>query len=84
MKTLKNIPNGSKITIDSSNAIHVDQDVLEILDDFKENAVHRDIELHLINTPVKEFENPLDVISRSDHHSIINEEVEEELTVEQK
>jgi MFS superfamily sulfate permease-like transporter len=69
MKTLKNIPEGSKLTIDSSNAIHVDQDVLEILNDFRENAKHKDIELHLVNTPVREFENPLDIIERTDHHS---------------
>jgi len=76
MKTLNNLPAGSQITIDSSKAIHVDQDVLEILNDFKENAKHKDIELHMIKTPVRELEKPLEMIERIDHHSVIREEKE--------
>lgn len=81
LKTLKEVPEGSKITIDSSNAIHVDQDVLEILEDFKTNAIHKNIELHLINTPVMEYEDPQEIVSRMDHHS--NQKKKEKELVEQ-
>jgi MFS superfamily sulfate permease-like transporter len=69
LKTLKNIPEGSKITIDSSRALHVDQDVLEIMNDFRENAKHRDIELHMINTPVIESKDSSEIIERIDLHT---------------
>ena len=47
-RTLSQIPDGSKVIIDASKSIHIDQDVVEIIEEFKTNAEYRDIELELI------------------------------------
>ncbi len=47
-RTLSQIPDGAKVIIDASKTIHIDQDVIEIIDEFKENAKFRNIDLHLI------------------------------------
>ncbi|WNJ20862.1 SulP family inorganic anion transporter [Pontibacter sp. G13] len=50
LNTFKQIPDGSKVIIDSSKNVHVDNDVLEIIEEFKTNALTRGIEV----TEVKE------------------------------
>lgn len=42
---LSEIEPGSKIVIDASNTIHIDQDVVDVLDDFATNAKFRNIEI---------------------------------------
>jgi MFS superfamily sulfate permease-like transporter len=46
--TLEHLPHGSKVIIDGTKSVFIHYDVLEIIYDFKENAVHRDIEVELI------------------------------------
>jgi MFS superfamily sulfate permease-like transporter len=47
--TLDEIPENSRVIIDGSNSGFIDYDVLEIIDNFRENAVHKDITVELIN-----------------------------------
>ncbi len=48
LQTIKNIPDKSFVVIDATNSQNIDYDVLEILDDFEENAPHRGIDLKII------------------------------------
>lgn len=45
LSTLQTIPEGTVVEIDARKARVVDQDVVEVLKDFIENAKHRDIEI---------------------------------------
>lgn len=45
MKTLSEIPNNSNVIIDASNSSSIDYDVYEIIRDFEENSVHRNIQV---------------------------------------
>jgi MFS superfamily sulfate permease-like transporter len=47
--TLENIPDNSRVIIDGTRSFFIDFDVLEIINDFKEQAVHRNIEVLLVN-----------------------------------
>ena len=49
MRTLSHIPDGSKVIIDASKSVHIDQDVVEIIQEFETNAEYRDIELDLVD-----------------------------------
>jgi len=49
MKALNKIPEGSTLTIDMSNSVHVDYDVLEVIDNFKKTAKSKGITVYLIN-----------------------------------
>ncbi len=51
LNELKDIPNGSLVTIDTSRTIHIDQDVVEIIADFQESAARRDITVERIENP---------------------------------
>jgi MFS superfamily sulfate permease-like transporter len=48
MKTLSEIPNHTKVTIDATNSANIDFDVYEIIRDFEENAVHRSIKVNIV------------------------------------
>ena len=50
-KKLSQIGNGIKVVIDGTNAHYIDLDVLEIIYNFKETAVNKNIEVELINVP---------------------------------
>lgn len=50
-KKLAQIENGVKVVIDGTNAHYIDLDVLEIIYNFKETAVDKNIEIELINIP---------------------------------
>ena len=52
LKTLKILPNGSNVVIDGTNNVRLDDDVREIIDDFKQGCKSRNIILKL-----KGFEN---------------------------
>jgi len=64
LKTLNQMPNGTKVIIDASRCIEIEHDVNEIIEDFIEGAPYRDIEVEVINrkskglqdNPVKLFE----------------------------
>jgi len=65
-RTLAQIPDGSRVIIDASKSINIDQDVIEIIEEFKTNAEFRDIDLELIEfnsvkikNQVKEVEDAL-------------------------
>ncbi len=46
-KRLKNIPSGSKVIIDESDSIWIDQDVLETIEDFKSMAENENITVEI-------------------------------------
>ena len=46
-RTLSQIPDGSTVIIDASKSVHIDQDVVEIIEEFKTNAEFRDIKLEI-------------------------------------
>ncbi len=48
LRTLDQIPDGAKVIIDASRSINIDQDVVEIIEDFKAGAEYRDIEVEVI------------------------------------
>ena len=63
LQTLNHLPENSKVVIDASRSINIDQDVMEIIEDFKVNAAYKNIDLEIIerrqkglaNRPTKEF-----------------------------
>lgn len=66
LKTLEQIPDNSKVTIDASNTHFIHFDVIEILEDFKINASNRNIEVNFIDLNEDKQEEPLQ------HFKIIN------------
>jgi len=48
---LQAIEPGGKVIVDASNTVHMDQDVLDVFDDFKTHAPYDDIEVEWIGTP---------------------------------
>ena len=59
---LKDIEPGSKLIIDASNTVHVDQDVVDIFDDFETNAQFQQIEVvHVESLGEAKKEDPLRV-----------------------
>jgi MFS superfamily sulfate permease-like transporter len=46
-QTFRNIPNGSFVIIDGSRSAFIDQDILELISDFRESATSRQIEIEL-------------------------------------
>ncbi len=50
-KKLSQIDNGGKVVIDGTKAHYIDLDVLEIIYNFKETAVNKNIEVELLNIP---------------------------------
>ena len=56
-RTLSQIPDGSTVIIDASKSINIDFDVLEIIEEFRINAEHRDIDLTIIDQEKKIIKN---------------------------
>ncbi|MEL6718393.1 MAG: SulP family inorganic anion transporter [Bacteroidota bacterium] len=64
MQTLNHIPNDSKVIIDASKSIEIDQDVIEIIEEFKIGAHLKNIEVEVVDrktkgmkaNPVRDFE----------------------------
>ena len=48
LRELSRLPDGSKITVDMSRSYNVDGDVIEIVEDFAQNAKDRDIDVEVI------------------------------------
>ncbi|MBR8536475.1 SulP family inorganic anion transporter [Carboxylicivirga sediminis] len=57
LKTLGQVPDGSKIMIDASRSINICQDVIEIIDEFKTSAQYRNIEVVIKEREKKGVEN---------------------------
>jgi len=57
---LAEIPDGSDVILDMSRSVSIDQDVLEIIEDFKAGAEGRDLSIQLIGHPKPDSERHLD------------------------
>ena len=65
LRTLNQIPDDARVVIDASRTVDIHQDVIEIIEDFRESAQFRNIDFKFIDQgakaraihPVKEFEN---------------------------
>lgn len=51
MQTLGKIPSGSKVEIDTSKSVFIDDDVKELFENFKDTAVRKNIELTMVEGP---------------------------------
>ncbi len=49
LNTLNGLPQGTHLTVDLSDSVSIDYDVLEIIDNFKKTSAERDITVELIN-----------------------------------
>lgn len=49
ISTLRKIPDGTHVVIDASRSMYIDPDVLDALEDFKENAEHRGVTFEMRN-----------------------------------
>lgn len=67
-RTLTQVPDGAKVIIDASKSINIDQDVVEIIEEFQANAAYRDIELELIEFESVKLKNPM----REVEHALAN------------
>lgn len=54
---LRSIPHHSRVHIDGSQCVHIDYDVLEVIEAFRQNAPSRHIELQLSSIPQVELVN---------------------------
>jgi len=55
INALNRIKEGSHVTIDMSKSVHIDRDVLEVIADFKKQAVGRSIKVNMIEKKQQEF-----------------------------
>ena len=69
LKTLKSIPTGAHVVIDATNNVRIDDDVKEIIEDFQEGCINRDI-----SVIVKGFENIQPEDSDKIYQKAVNEE----------
>ena len=46
-RKLRQLPEGSKLLVDGTRALFIDHDILEILDDFRQMARHKNIEIEV-------------------------------------
>lgn len=59
LRTLNNLPDGMHVIIDGSKTKSIHPDVLEIIEDFKENAKTRDITIETVGFTEKEKYDPV-------------------------
>lgn len=64
IETVSHLPDDSDITIDASRSHFIHPDILEILEDFKQNAEYRNIKLEIIGMD-KEHENPMKELKKA-------------------
>ena len=48
LQTLNHFPENSKVIIDATNSVNIDLDVIEIIEDFRQNAQYKNIELEIL------------------------------------
>jgi MFS superfamily sulfate permease-like transporter len=49
LNALNNLPEGTELTVDLSDSVSIDYDVLEIIDNFKKTSKEKNITVDLIN-----------------------------------
>ena len=67
LQTLNHVPENSEVIIDASKSVNIDQDVIEIIEDFGRSATYKNIKVELIHIkesdmakdPFKEFERTI-------------------------
>lgn len=62
LQTLDHVEPGKKIMIDASNSISIDYDIVEVVEDFKEKAKDRNIEVEVKNVDYRMPINYLDAL----------------------
>ena len=70
-RALSQIPDSTKVIIDASKSINIDQDVLEIIDEFETNAQYRDIEVEVIERNKKQLGNQIKEIEHALANNLI-------------
>ncbi len=60
LRTLNGLPNDTKVTIDATESVNIDYDVIEIIEEFRANAKSKNIDLRIkgINMETHELESP--------------------------
>lgn len=53
-KALHQIPSGSRVEIDGSHATYIDRDVLELIEEFRDSAPSRGIDVSIIKVPASD------------------------------
>ena len=79
-RTLSQIPNGAKVVIDATKSTYIDQDVVEIIEEFQTNAIHRDIKVQIIDLNSLKVRNQVKEVE----HAIANNLVPTNGHVEEK
>ncbi len=65
MRTLDQLPNGTEVVIDGSKTRSIHPDVIEIIDNFRENAKTKDITLRVDNLmPDRKYVNPVNEVNK--------------------
>lgn len=65
LNTLKDLPENSKVIIDATRTQTIDYDVLEIFEDFKQNATFKNIDLKFLNFNQKAAANPAELLKNA-------------------
>jgi MFS superfamily sulfate permease-like transporter len=69
MKTLHQLPEGTRVHLDGTRARSIHPDIIEIIDDFREKAAERNIELHLKGVSSDPTQDP---VKRLGEHLVRN------------
>lgn len=65
---LANLPEGSKVIIDASNTLHIDYDVIDIIEDFKDYAEFKEIQWEFVGLAENgQFEHLAQKLEKSEH-----------------
>lgn len=70
-RTLSQIPDGAKVIIDASKSVHIDHDVVEIIEEFQTNAAYRNIDLELIEFESVKLKNQAKVIEHAINNKLM-------------
>lgn len=78
LQTLNHLPSNSKVIIDASQTKHMDLDVLEIIEDFKQNATYKNIKLEVrgLQESAMKIERTEDPVKKF-NHTVANGQVTE-------
>ena len=72
-RTLNALPENSKVIIDASKTINIDQDVIEIIEDFKVNAQFKNIQLEVIELESVKMPNQIKEVEHALVHNLITQ-----------
>ena len=70
-RALNQIPDDSKVIIDCSKSINIDQDVIEIINEFHSNALFRGIDLQVIERRKKGVKNQIKEIENAISNNLV-------------